>query len=147
MMIARLIRRVRVVGIAPTLLVLLLTVRVATATAVECQHSLADAARLAALADQGLMIEATELGGGLCVTNEHLATAPQTKAEGETGPHLSTPCPFFKSPALENSCAIDPADRPLAFTPVVTRYENMRVAAGDLPAAYSSRAPPVSALG
>lgn len=135
------------VGIAPTLLVLLLSVRVATAAAVECQHSLADAARLAALAQQSLKVETTELGGGLCVINEPLATTPQAKAEGETGSHLRTPCPFFKSPALENTCAIDPAARPMSFTHVVTRHENMRVSAGDLPAAYSSRAPPVPALG
>ncbi len=135
------------VGIAPTLLVLLLSVRVATAAAVECQHSLADAARLAALAQQSLWVETTELGGELCVTSGQLATTSQATAEVETSPHLNTPCPFFKSPALENSCAIDPTARAMAFTQIVMRHHDMRVAAGDLPAAYSSRAPPVPALG
>ena len=100
MIFGRWMRRRKRVGFAPALLVLLLSVRVATAAAVDCQHELADAAQAHHHAQDRLKIEAIALGGALCL--------------GEENPGV---------------------------------YDDMRAAVGDLPIAYSPRAPPVVALG
>lgn len=146
-----LISGLRRIGIAPAILVVLLSIRVATAAAVECQHSLAEAARLAAQAQQSLRLEAAARGDALCLTEDTQQTTrsggSRVAAGGETGPHLNTPCPFFNSPVLDHCCAIGPAVRPVTFTQVVARPLDLWIAAGNLPAAYSSRAPPLRALG
>ncbi|MBC7181504.1 MAG: hypothetical protein H5U14_15645, partial [Roseovarius sp.] len=51
-------RRLRGVGFGPALLVLLLSVRVATAAAVDCQHELADAARTHLHVQEQIKLEA-----------------------------------------------------------------------------------------
>ena len=130
-------RRLRGVGLGPALLVLLLSVRVATAAAVDCQHELADAARSNLHVQEQIKLEAAALGGELCLVEEHPGALSTPAAEAEhDGPHLNTPCPFFKSQAAHFS-----------FSRVVRVFDDMRAAAGDLPAGYSPRAPPVVALG
>ncbi|WP_454267618.1 hypothetical protein [Roseovarius sp. MBR-51] len=144
----RLLRGLRGVGLGPALLVLLLSVRVATATAVDCQHELADASRSYSHAQESIKLEAAALGGELCLVEEHpgALTTPAAEAAHD-GPHLNTPCPFFKSKVALTDLVIAPVARDLSFSRVVRVYDDMRAAAGDLPAGYSPRAPPVVALG
>lgn len=146
MTIGRLIGSVRGVGLGPALLVLLLSVRVATAAAVECHHELADAAHAHAHIQETLKLEAAELGGELCLIEDHPALTPET-AQDHDGPHLNTPCPFFKSPVALADVTIEPTAQNLSFSRVVRVYDDRRAEAGALPVGYNPRAPPVVALG
>ena len=138
----------RKVGVAPALLILLLSVRVATAAAVDCQHELADAARAAERAQEALRIEAQNLGGELCLVEDHAAEPDPTEAAHDhDGPHLSTPCPFFKSPAALTDLSVDPAARIMAFSYIAARTDVPCAAAQTRCAAYSPRAPPLPAQG
>ncbi|MAO00489.1 MAG: hypothetical protein CMN18_05120 [Roseovarius sp.] len=148
MRFGRWMRRLRGVGLGPALLVLLLSVRVATAAAVDCQHELADAARSNLHVQEQIKLEAAALGGELCLVEEHPGALSTPAAEAEhDGPHLNTPCPFFKSQAALTEVRIAPEARHFSFSRVVRVFDDMRAAAGDLPAGYSPRAPPVVALG
>lgn len=148
MKFGRWMRRLSGVGLGPAILILLLSVRVATAAAVDCQHELASAARLQGHAQEQIKLEAAALGGELCLIEEHPGALTTPAAEAEhSGPHLNTPCPFFKSQATLTDVAITPEARDISFSRVVRVFDDMRVAAGDLPAGYSPRAPPVVALG
>ena len=95
-----------------------------------------------------IKLEAAALGGALCLVEEHpgALTAPTAEADHD-GPHLNTPCPFFKSQAALTDVTIAPIAREHRFSRVVRMFDDMRAAAGDLPAGYSPRAPPVVALG
>ena len=138
----------RKVGVAPALLILLLSVRVATAAAVDCQHELADAARAAERAQEALRVEALALGGELCLVEDHAAEpGPTEAAHDHDGPHLGTPCPFFKSPAALTDIVVDPAARIVAFSCITARTDVPRAAAQAPCAAYSPRAPPLPAQG
>lgn len=138
----------RKVGVAPALLIVLLSVRVATAAAVDCQHELADAARAAERAQEALRIEALALGGELCLVEDHAAEPDPTEAAHDhDGTHLSTPCPFFKSPAALTDLSVDPAARIIAFSYIAARTDVPCAAAQTRCAAYSPRAPPLSAQG
>ncbi|SEM27942.1 hypothetical protein SAMN04488077_103248 [Roseovarius tolerans] len=138
----------RKVGVAPALLIVLLSVRVATAAAVDCQHELADAARAAERAQEALRIEALALGGELCLVEDHAAEPDPTEAAHDhDGPHLSTPCPFFKSPAALTDLSVDPAARIMAFSYIAARTDVPCAAAQTRCAAYSPRAPPLPAQG
>ncbi|MFU8777720.1 MAG: hypothetical protein ACNA7M_08620 [Roseovarius sp.] len=141
-------RRVREAGIGPALLVLLLSVRVATAAAVDCQHELANAAQSHLHAQERIKLEVAALGGELCLVEDRPGArdTPAAAAEHDR-PHLNTPCPFFKSQATLTEASIAPEARNLRFSRVVHVFGDMRVAAGDLPAGYSPRAPPVVAMG
>jgi len=148
MSIRALMAGLRKIGVAPALLVLLLSVRVATAAAVECQHELADAARAAERAQEALRIEALALGGELCLVEEYPAQpGPAESAHDHDGPHLSTPCPFFKSPAALTDISVDPAARIVAFSYITARTDAPCAAAQTPCAAYSPRAPPLPAQG
>lgn len=125
--------------IAPALMVLLLGVRVATAAAVECQHELADAARAAERAQEARLAEVVALGGELCL---YATDAPSDTAEQEGGPHLSAPCPFFKSPAALTDTAPDAAVRIVAFSRLAPLTDAACPEAQTLHTAYSARAPP-----
>lgn len=141
-------RRLSGVGLGPALLILLLSVRVATAAAVECQHELASAARLQSHSQEQIKLEAADLGGELCLIEELPGALNTPAAEADhDGPHLNTPCPFFKSQAALTDVIIAPEALDIRFSHVVRVFDDMRAAAGDLPAGYSSRAPPVVALG
>ncbi|GAW34543.1 hypothetical protein RA2_01593 [Roseovarius sp. A-2] len=138
----------RKVGVAPALLIVLLSVRVATAAAVDCQHELADAARAAERAQEALRIEALALGGELCLVEENPAQpAPTEAAHDHDGPHLGTPCPFFKSPAALTDISVDPAARIVTFSYISARTDVPGAAAQIPCAAYSPRAPPLTAQG
>ena len=148
MSIRALMAGLRKIGVAPALLVLLLSVRVATAAAVECQHELADAARAAERAQEALRVEAQHLGGELCLVEEYPAQPnPTEAAHDHDGPHLSTPCPFFKSPAALTDLSVDPAARLIAFSYIAARADAPCAAAQTPCAAYSPRAPPLPAQG
>jgi len=124
---------------APALLVLLLGVRVATAAAVDCQHELADAARAAERAQEARLVEVQALGGELCL---YADAAPSEAAETEDAHHLSTPCPFFKSPVALADAAPDPAARIVAFSRLAPLTDAACPEAQAPVAAYSARAPP-----
>ncbi|MBW4974867.1 hypothetical protein KZZ08_14630 [Roseovarius mucosus] len=147
MIFGRWMRRRKRVGFAPALLVLLLSVRVATAAAVDCQHELADAAQAHHHAQDLLKIEAIALGGALCLVEENpgALVAPPAEAKHDS-PHLNTPCPFFKSPVVLMDVTIALIAREHSFSRVVRVYDDMRAAVDDLPIAYSPRAPPVVAV-
>ncbi|MFB9148598.1 hypothetical protein [Roseovarius ramblicola] len=125
--------------VAPALLVLLLGVRVATAAAVECQHELADAARAAERTQEARLAEVVALGGELCL---YATGAPSDNAQQEDGPHLSTPCPFFKSPVALTDAAPDPAARIVAFSRLSPLTGAACPEAQARAAAYNARAPP-----
>src|SRR6056297_3597572 len=145
MSIRALMAGLRKIGVAPALLVLLLSVRVATAA---CQHELADAARAAERAQEALRVEALALGGELCLVEEYPAQpGPTESAHDHDGPHLSTPCPFFKSPAALTDISVDPAARIVAFSYITARTDAPCAAAQTPCAAYSPRAPPLPAQG
>jgi len=137
----------RKVGVAPALLILLFGVRVATAAAVECQHELADAARAAERAQEALRVEALALGGELCLVEDAAQPGPADAAHDHDGPHLGTPCPFFKSPAALTDVSVDPAVRIVAFSYITARPDAPCAIAQAPCAAYSPRAPPLSAQG
>lgn len=129
---------------APVLLALLLGVRVATAAAVECQHELADAARAAERAQQVRLAETLALGGALCL---YATGAPSETTQDQGGPHLTSPCPFFKSPIALPEIVNDSVARIVTYsrlTPVAAMPATVQQAPR---AAYSPRAPPVAALG
>src|SRR6056297_1046235 len=141
--------RARIAGlargrVAPALLVLLLGVRVATAAAVDCHHELADAARAAERAQEARLAEVVALGGELCL---YATDAPSETAEQEDGQHLSTPCPFFKSPAaLADTDGETPA-RIVAYS-LLSPLTGTACPEAQAPCtAYSARAPPLSARG
>lgn len=67
---------------------------------------LADAARAAERAQEALRIKAAARGGGLCLVEKRPATAYE-----EGGRHLTSPCPFFKSPVVLSAIATDAAPR------------------------------------
>ena len=143
MSIRALMAGLRKIGVAPALLVLLLSVRVATAAAVECQHELADAARAAERAQEALRIEALALGGELCLVEEYPAQpGPAESAHDHDGPHLSTPCPFFKSPVALADAVPGPAVRNVAFSRLAPLTDAACPEAQAPVAAYSARAPP-----
>jgi hypothetical protein len=140
--------RARIAGMiggrwAPALLVLLLSVRVATAAAVECQHELASAARAAERAQEALRVEAQALGGELCLVDAQQPAAAQDHGEH----HLSTPCPFFKSPVTLPGIVKDAAARDVTFSRLVPVADMPATDAQAPRAAYSPRAPPVAAPG
>ncbi|EAQ24113.1 hypothetical protein ROS217_11251 [Roseovarius sp. 217] len=144
----RLWRGLRGVGLGPALLILLVSVRVATAAAVDCQHELAYASRSHLHVQEQIKLEAAALGGELCLIEDHPAALTTPAAEAaHDGPHLNTPCPFFKSQVALTDLAIAPVARDLSFSRVVRVYGDMRAAVGDLPTGYSPRAPPLVALG
>ncbi|WP_297772789.1 hypothetical protein [uncultured Roseovarius sp.] len=150
MRLTRIIKGMSNLRIAPALLVLLLGVRVATAAAVDCQHDLADAARSAEFNQQKLLREATELGGELCLTDDAVARVPAQTSEAaheHDGPSLKTPCPFFKSPAALTQAVVGVDARSVTFTLITPAYGDMRAAAGNFPAGYCSRAPPITTKG
>ena len=125
------------------LLVLLLGVRVATAAAVECQHELADAARAADHAQQAGLAEIRALGGALC-----LVEAEQPAAAQDSDPlHLTSPCPFFKSPLALPDIVTESAARIVAFSRLTPIGAGPATDAQGPRAAYSSRAPPRGWLG
>lgn len=131
------LRRCRLV---PALLVLLLGVRVATAAAVDCQHELNAAARSAAEAQSELRLEALRLGGELCLVAEDAVVE-----NGHDGPHLSTPCPFFKSPVTLTGTMDEVPPQPVRFARLARVYADFRTGLPAVRRAYSPRAPPVGA--
>lgn len=138
-MIIPILRRVRLI---PALLVLLLGVRVATAAAVECQHELNASARSAAEAQAELRLEAVRLGGELC-----LVVDKTTAEDVHDGPHLSTPCPFFKSPVTLTGIVDEAPPRPVIFVQLAHLDADFRASLPVIATAYSARAPPVAGLG
>lgn len=130
MKIGRIIKAIKGVGLFPALLIILLTLRVAGAAAVECQHELAAQAAQAKAAAHA----------------QH-SDHPPGQTDKHEAHHLSTPCPFFKTAGALPDCNIDPDATNLVYSRTHVPSDDFRAAAGDLPAAYSSRAPPASALG
>lgn len=123
--------------LGPALLVLMLSVRVATAAAVECQHELASAARAADSAQESLRLETLALGGDLCLFEDASASAGD-----ENGPHLTSPCPFFKSPVALTEITTDPDPHEASVSRLWQGLAEQR-ADRDAPwTAYQSRAPP-----
>jgi len=136
---------VRQVGLAPALFVLLISVRVATAAAVECQHELAVAARAGDRAQAAFQIEAEALGGALCLVEEHAAPAqpePTGTARDPEGPHLTSPCPFFKSPANLTAIVSGAVPHRAVLLWTVRGLGDQRLEAGAAPAAFHPRGPP-----
>jgi hypothetical protein len=126
--------------LGPALLVLLLSVRVATAAAVECQHELANAARAVDSAQESLRLETLALGGDLCLFEDASA-----RAGDGNGPHLTSPCPFFKSPVVLTEITTD-ADPHEANVSRLWQGLAEQRAGRDAPwTAYQSRAPPLVA--
>lgn len=136
----------RQAGLGPALLVLLLGVRVATAAAVACQHELADAAHAAARVQAERQIAAEAFGGALCLGEEadHAAPAPDPEAQG---PHLTSPCPFFKSPANLTAIVTGATPHRAALLWTVRDLADQSLEAGAAPAAYHPRGPPGPAGG
>tara|TARA_Y100001933_G_scaffold175957_1_gene174423 strand:+ start:2198 stop:2641 length:444 start_codon:yes stop_codon:yes gene_type:complete len=130
----------REVRLDPANLVLLLSVRVATAAAVECRHELANAARAAEAVEESLRIETRALGGELCLVED----APSASGD-ETGPHLGSPCPFFKSPIDLPEIVADAEPRDAAASHVRPGLVARRAASDAPRALYRPRAPPVPA--
>ncbi len=130
MKIGRIISAIKALGMLPALLVMLLVLRVAAAAAVECQHELAAQATEAKIAAHA----------------QHGDHAPDQTDKHKTH-HLYTPCPFFKTAGALPDCGSDPDATNLVYSRTHVPSDDFRAAAGDLPAAYSSRAPPASALG
>lgn len=126
--------------LGPALLVLLLSVRVATAAAVECQHELADAARAAERAQAALRIEASALGGELCIVDEAGASAHDTD-----GPHLTSPCPFFKSPLSLPAITTNAVPREANVSQLWQGLTDQRPETDATFAAYRPRGPPAMA--
>jgi len=124
--------------IAHLLLVLLLTVRVASAAAVECQHDLAAADRTLADTKAQVLAEVLALGGELCLVDGTASAEPN-----HDEPHLFTPCPFFKSPAALTDIATSTLSQPLRFYHADFTYLDLHIEVADIPAAFSPRAPPV----
>jgi hypothetical protein len=115
----------------------MLSVRVATAAAVECQHELASAARAADSAQESLRLETLALGGDLCLFEDASASAGD-----ENGPHLTSPCPFFKSPVALTEITTDPDPHEASVSRLWQGLAEQR-ADRDAPwTAYQSRAPP-----
>ena len=139
----------RIAGLAkgrlgPALLVLLLGVRVATAAAVDCQHELADAARAAERAQEALRAETLALGGELCL---YATGDPATTAQQDGAPHLTAPCPFFKSPLALPDIVYDSAARDVTFSRL-SPVTGVPATDAQAPRAdYNPRAPPQAALG
>ncbi|MDZ7710780.1 MAG: hypothetical protein U5K36_12490 [Roseovarius sp.] len=129
---------------APAILVLLLGVRVATAAAVECQHELADAAHAAERAQEALRAETLALGGELCL---YATGDPAETAQQDGAPHLTSPCPFFKSPLALAGIVTDATARIVSFSPLAPVTSVPASDAQAPRAAYSPRAPPRVALG
>ena len=127
MKIGRIISAIKGVGTFPALLVLLLALRVAAAPAIECQHELAAQAAQAKTA-----AHAQHMDGGQVPSDKH---------------HLYTPCPFFTAAGVLPDCGAEPDATDLVYSRTRVQSDDFRVAAGALPAAYSPRAPPRSALG
>jgi hypothetical protein len=125
--------------LGPALLVLLLSVRVATAAAVACQHDLADAARAAERAQEALRIEAAALGGELCLAED--APAHGTDHD-QDGPHLSSPCPFFKSPVTLVTVTTDATPHEASVSPLWQSLTDQRPHSEAPWTSYQSRAPP-----
>lgn len=126
--------------VAPALLVLLLGVRVATAAAVECQHELTSAARAAEQAQEALRNEARALGGELCLVEAGSATA-----HDEDGPHLSSPCPFFKSPVTLPAIVSDAVPHEAGVSNLWQGLDSQHAKTGARFAAYRPRGPPDAA--
>lgn len=124
--------------IAHVLLVLLLTVRVASAAAVECQHDLATAERTLADTKAQVLAEVLALGGELCLVDGTDSAAPN-----HDEPHLFTPCPFFKSPAALTDISTPTLSQSLRFYHADFTYRDLHIEVAKLPAAFSPRAPPV----
>jgi len=130
--------------VAPALLVLLLGVRVATAAAVDCHHELADAARAAERAQEARLAEVVALGVELCL---YATGAPSETAEQEDGQHLSTPCPFFKSPAALADTGGENSARIVAYS-ILSPLTGATCPEAQAPCtAYSARAPPLATRG
>lgn len=125
------------------LLVLLLGVRVATAAAVNCQHEMTKAANAADRAQEARLVEVRALGGALCLVEaEHPAAAQDRDTQ-----HLTSPCPFFKSPLALPATGADSAARIVAFSRL-TPVDALPATDTQAPrAAYSPRAPPVAGSG
>jgi len=130
MKIGRIINAIKALGMLPAFLVVLLVLRVAASAAVECQHELAAQAAQAKVAAHA----------------QHSDHNPGQTDKHEAH-HVFTPCPFFKTAGVLPDCNIDPDATNLVYSRTHVPNDDFRAAAGDLPAAYSSRAPPVSALG
>jgi len=133
-------RGLREMRLGPALLVLLLSVRVATAAAVECQHELANAARAADSAQESLRLETLALGGGLCLFEDASA-----RAGDENGPHLTSPCPFFKSPVDLPEIVTDAEPHDAVVSHLRLGLVAQRSASDAPRASYQSRAPPFMA--
>ena len=125
------------------LLVLLLGVRVATAAAVDCQHEMAKATTAADRAQEARLVEVRALGGALCLVE---AEQPAASQDHDT-PHLTSPCPFFKSPLALPDIVTDSAARIVAFSRLTPIDAGPATDAQGPRAAYSSRAPPRGWLG
>lgn len=138
-------RKARELGLGPALLILLLSVRVATAAAVDCQHELAESARSHIEAQELIKAEAMALGGDLCLVDAPSTDRATPASEAaHDGPHLHTPCPFFQPQAVLTEVRIAPEARQFSFSRAPFVFDDMRAGTDDLPAAYSPRAPPMA---